>query len=275
MKKKSTISILVGFVVTVLLGSFLSQGGQEGGIGGLLQSLLGSIQQETKTDANSGEDLLASLLGTEETNKPKTTKKTTSTVKATTKPTASPKNTVKATTKPKPTVSPKTSAAPKTTSKAKITENLKQNTTPKLTSKATASPKVTLKATTKPTATKLTVNKSKAYTSRDEVALYIHTYGTLPKNFISKQEAQSLGWDSAVNYVGDVAKDKSIGGDRFGNFDRKLPTARGRQYYECDIDYKGKKRNAKRIVYSNDGLIYYTDDHYDSFTLLYTKEGKQ
>lgn len=254
MKKKSTISILIGFVVTVLLGSFIGQGGQEGGIGGLLQSLLGGIQQEAGTGANSGEDLLSSLLGTEETSKPQTTKKP---AIATAKATTSAKSTVKSTVKPKATASPK------------------QTATPKLTSKATTSPKVTIKATAKPTATKLSVSKSKAYTSREEVALYIHTYGTLPKNFITKQEAQNLGWDSAVNYVGDVAKNKSIGGDKFGNFDRKLPTARGRQYYECDIDYKGKKRNAKRIVYSNDGLIYYTDDHYDSFTLLYTSEGKQ
>ena len=63
------------------------------------------------------------------------------------------------------------------------------------------------------------------------------------------------------------APGKSIGGDRFGNYERRLPAG---SYKECDIDTKGKKsRGAKRIVFSNDGLIYYTDDHYETFTLLY------
>ncbi len=113
------------------------------------------------------------------------------------------------------------------------------------------------------------------YTSKDEVALYIHKYNKLPNNFITKKEAQALGWDNTINNVGDITKGKSIGGDRFGNFEGKLPKEKGRQYFEADIDYAGKKRNAKRIVFSNDGFIYYTDDHYESFTLLYTKEGKQ
>lgn len=136
--------------------------------------------------------------------------------------------------------------------------------------KATATPKTS--ATPNPAAA---LKKNGSYTSKDEVALYLHSYGTLPRNFITKKEALELGWDNTVNYVGDVAKGMSIGGDRFGNFEGKLPKEKGRQYYECDIDYSGKKRGSKRIVYSNDGLIYYTDDHYNSFTLLYTKEGGQ
>ncbi|MBQ7846497.1 MAG: ribonuclease [Clostridia bacterium] len=97
------------------------------------------------------------------------------------------------------------------------------------------------------------------------IADYLFEHGELPDNFITKKEAQALGWDSSENYVGDVAPGKSIGGDRFGNYEGLLPKASGRQYYEADCYYEGKKRNAHRIVYSNDGLVFYTDDHYESF----------
>ncbi|MDD4081726.1 MAG: ribonuclease domain-containing protein, partial [Eubacteriales bacterium] len=67
---------------------------------------------------------------------------------------------------------------------------------------------------------------------------------------------------------------KTIGGDRFGNFEGLLPEKKGRQYNECDIDTLGRpSRDARRLVYSNDGLIYYTPDHYESFTLLYGEDG--
>ncbi len=109
------------------------------------------------------------------------------------------------------------------------------------------------------------------YTSKEDVALYLHTYGHLPSNFITKKEAQSLGWPG-----GDLrpyAPGKCIGGDYFGNYERLLPTKKGRSYYECDIDTLDRRsRGSKRIVWSNDGLIYYTDDHFESFTLLYGGE---
>ena len=92
---------------------------------------------------------------------------------------------------------------------------------------------------------------------------------TLPENFITKRQARDLGWDSSYNYVSDVAPGKSIGGDRFGNYEELLPTARGRQYYECDCYYTGGRRSAYRVVYSNDGLVYYTEDHYQTFTQLF------
>ncbi len=107
------------------------------------------------------------------------------------------------------------------------------------------------------------------YTSRDEVAAYLHIYGHLPANFLTKDEARELGWDSSLGNLDEVAPGMSIGGDRFGNREGLLPSAPGRQYYECDIDYEGGFRNGKRIVWSNDGLIYYTEDHYNSFELLY------
>lgn len=109
------------------------------------------------------------------------------------------------------------------------------------------------------------------YSSRDDVALYIHTYGHLPGNFITKKEARELGWSGGS--VEDYAPGKCIGGDHFGNYEGLLPEKSGRSYTECDIDTLGSSgRGAKRIIFSNDGLIYYTDDHYASFTLLYGEE---
>lgn len=107
------------------------------------------------------------------------------------------------------------------------------------------------------------------YTSRDEVAAYIHEFGHLPANFIKKDDAEALGWVNKYGNLWKVAPGKSIGGDYFGNYEGLLPKKKGRKYYECDIDFDGKYRNAQRIIFSNDGLIYYTDDHYESFTLLY------
>ena len=116
------------------------------------------------------------------------------------------------------------------------------------------------------------LDRNGTYDSKEEVALYLHLYGELPENFITKSEAERLGWEGGS--VEKYAPGKCIGGDRFGNREGILPKASGRQYYECDIDTLGENsRGAKRIVYSNDGLIYYTDDHYESFELLYTKEG--
>ena len=66
-----------------------------------------------------------------------------------------------------------------------------------------------------------------------------------------------------------MAPGKSIGGDYFGNYEGLLPEEDGRDYYECDIDYEGGYRNSKRIIFSDDGLIFYTEDHYESFEQLY------
>ncbi|MCI9336451.1 MAG: ribonuclease [Lachnospiraceae bacterium] len=109
------------------------------------------------------------------------------------------------------------------------------------------------------------------YTTKEDVALYIYLYGKLPGNFITKKEAQKLGWEGGS--LEPYAPGKCIGGSRFGNYEGLLPEADGRVYTECDIDTLGqKKRGAKRIVFSNDGLIYYTEDHYESFELLYGEE---
>ena len=115
------------------------------------------------------------------------------------------------------------------------------------------------------------IDEDGSYTTKDDVALYIHTYGHLPDNFITKKDARALGWNGGG--LDDYADGKCIGGDRFGNYEGLLPDAPGREYHECDIDtLHAASRGAKRIVYSNDGLIYYTEDHYESFILLYGEE---
>ena len=113
------------------------------------------------------------------------------------------------------------------------------------------------------------ISEDGSYTSRDEVALYLHMYGKLPKNFISKKEAEEQGFRFGEGDFGEAFPGMSVGGSRFGNYDGNLPEKSGRRYYECDIDYTGGRRNAKRLVYSNDGLIFYTEDHYKTFTQLY------
>ncbi len=114
-----------------------------------------------------------------------------------------------------------------------------------------------------------TLDENGSYTSKDDVALFLYTYGKLPDNFITKNDAKALGWEGGS--LEPYAPGKCIGGDRFGNYEGILP--KGKNYQECDIDTLGQKsRGAKRIVFSDDGYIYYTDDHYESFTLLYGGE---
>lgn len=107
------------------------------------------------------------------------------------------------------------------------------------------------------------------YSSTDEVALYLHVFCELPPNFITKDEARELGWVSNKGNLWDVAYGLSIGGDTFGNREGLLPDEDDRTWYECDVNYEGGYRQDERLVFSTDGLIYYTGDHYESFEMLY------
>ena len=99
------------------------------------------------------------------------------------------------------------------------------------------------------------------------IADYLFAHGELPPNFITKAEAQALGWDGGD--LSRYAPGKSIGGDTFGNYEGQLPKAKGRKFRECDVRYSGGKRGAERIVYSSDGHVWYTADHYETFTELF------
>ncbi|MDC7293619.1 ribonuclease [Butyrivibrio sp. DSM 10294] len=140
------------------------------------------------------------------------------------------------------------------------------STTEAATTETATTEAATIETITSETTTNTALPEDGTYSSKDEVALYLHTYGTLPSNFITKKEAKKLGWTGGS--VEDYAPGKAIGGDYFGNYEGLLPE--DKEYHECDIDTLGKSsRGAKRIIYSDDGYIYYTDDHYESFELLY------
>ncbi len=114
----------------------------------------------------------------------------------------------------------------------------------------------------------ITVEEDGQYDTKDEVALYIHLFGKLPDNYMTKSDARQHGWKSGP--LCKILPGMCIGGDIFQNRENRLPKKSGRIYYECDIGtLSSNSRGAKRIVYSSDGLVYYTSDHYDSFTLLY------
>lgn len=112
------------------------------------------------------------------------------------------------------------------------------------------------------------MEENQTYTDPLEVTTYIEDYGTLPPNFITKEEAEEEGWIPSEGNLHEVAPGMSIGGDYFGNFEGHLPEEPGRTYYEADMNYTGGHRNGERLVFSNDGLYFYTDDHYESFTQL-------
>ncbi len=85
----------------------------------------------------------------------------------------------------------------------------------------------------------------------------------LPSTFVTKRQAREAGW-SPGRYFSDIPalRGKSIGGDHFGNYERRLPKG---QWKEADLDYRGKKRNAKRLIFGQSGQQYVTVDHYETF----------
>ena len=106
-----------------------------------------------------------------------------------------------------------------------------------------------------------------SYTELEDVAYYLHTYGHLPDNYMTKSEAEDAGWNASEGNLWEVAYGTSIGGDRFGNYEGQLP--KGEKYYEADVNYEGGYRGGERIIYTDDGDVWYTSDHYESFERLY------
>ena len=114
---------------------------------------------------------------------------------------------------------------------------------------------------TSDSASAVSVTEDGQYDSKDEVSAYLTEYGHLPSNYITKKQAQALGWQGGS--LEPYAPGCSIGGDRFGNYEGTLPDG---SYHECDLNTRGAdKRGAERLVYADDGRIYYTADHYESF----------
>ncbi|MEX1040142.1 MAG: ribonuclease domain-containing protein [Pirellulaceae bacterium] len=103
-----------------------------------------------------------------------------------------------------------------------------------------------------------------------EIAAHVWEHGELPARFLTKREAQRLGWVASEGNLWEVAEGRVIGGDRFFNREGRLPEASGRQYVEADLNYRGGRRGAERLVFSTDRLIFVTRDHYDTFTQVKT-----
>jgi len=126
--------------------------------------------------------------------------------------------------------------------------------------------KETDKENTKESNSKIDENGS--YYSKEDVALYLHTYGRLPANYLTKNEAKKLGWDAQRGNLWKVTDKGVIGGDRFGNREGQLP--QNEKYFEADVNYNGGHRGGERLVYTKGGkVIYYTGDHYENFEVLY------
>lgn len=108
-------------------------------------------------------------------------------------------------------------------------------------------------------------NQIDELTNDEIVVKYLKEHGELPDYYITKSEAKSLGWVPSKGNLCEVAPGKAIGGDIWTNRQKSLPTKSGRKYFEADLNYHCGNRNADRVVFSNDGLVFVTFDHYRSF----------
>lgn len=97
------------------------------------------------------------------------------------------------------------------------------------------------------------------------VVAYVKAHGKLPDNYITKREARAHGWNPSAGNLCDVLPGRAIGGDVFTNRERSLPASKGRIWYEADLNYNCGNRNADRILFSSDGLVYVTHNHYKTF----------
>ena len=106
------------------------------------------------------------------------------------------------------------------------------------------------------------------YATQDGTAgadYWLKEYKQLPDNYITKDEAEVGGWIPREGNLNSLFPRKIVGGDEYSNWDGHLPSAAGRTWYEADINYTGGFRGIERVVYSNDGLVFVTYDHYESF----------
>ncbi|CCV28365.1 putative ribonuclease [Yersinia enterocolitica (type O:9) str. YE212/02] len=102
-------------------------------------------------------------------------------------------------------------------------------------------------------------------TQHQQVVKYLQSHHRLPDFYITKQQAREKGWNPKEGNLCKVLPGKAIGGDRFSNRERQLPKAKGRNWREADVNYRCGHRGSDRLLYSNDGLIYLTQDHYKHF----------
>lgn len=152
---------------------------------------------------------------------------------------------------------------------AKSKKKEKNTATPTPTVKATPAPKATDEP--KPEGPTATPVPQGPITDVQSIADYLFANGCLPDNFMTKKEAQALGWPGGD--LSRYAPGMSIGGDHFGNYEGILPKydEKGKKitYHECDVNYTRGSRGADRVVFSSNGHVYYTADHYNTFTEIF------
>ncbi len=110
------------------------------------------------------------------------------------------------------------------------------------------------------------------YYDLESVVLYYEKFSRLPSNYLTKNKARALGWERGR--LTGYKEGAAIGGDRFGNYERILPTLRGMEYIECDIDTEDASRGEKRLVISNNKRYFYTTDHYATFREVVVRDGR-
>ena len=120
-----------------------------------------------------------------------------------------------------------------------------------------------------PTQTHSQVDDISVLTRQQRVADYLHQYQRLPSLYLSKSEARKRGWNPEKGDLCHVLPGRAIGGDRFSNREKVLPEAHGRRWFEADVNYQCGHRGSDRMLYSSDGLIYVTHDHYRHVEQVY------
>lgn len=100
--------------------------------------------------------------------------------------------------------------------------------------------------------------------TRENIVIdYVKQNHRLPDYYITKSEARKQGWNPSQGNLCEVLPGKAIGGDKFSNREKQLP--KGEQYFEADVNYNCGNRNADRIVFTKNGDVWLTHDHYKSF----------
>lgn len=100
-------------------------------------------------------------------------------------------------------------------------------------------------------------------TAEKTVIPYVKQNHKLPDYYITKNEARKQGWNPSKGNLCEVLPGRAIGGDHFGNREGGLP--KGEQYFEADVNYSCGNRNADRIIFTKNGDVYLTKNHYKSF----------
>ena len=81
--------------------------------------------------------------------------------------------------------------------------------------------------------------------------------------FLQKPDGADGGAAEALAFSQDLVRDSIMGIYKM-------------DAYEADCYYDGGPRNEYRIIYSNDGHVWYTEDHYNTFLELFpSKEGEE